>query len=263
MEIIGHTPAQADSNGAGTPNLVVHFADNRTAAHLDVLTKALDDSKRNDAATAVVAVLTPDQLKKSRHVQGVIYSDDESGNWERPLGLRSLRRPATVIVGPKGNVLLQMDGELDREKLTAALRKYLIVRQPVSPRVVPPAIRTEQPPPNFLFEYAPGYQLTLRKLSGKRVVLVFWRSCSQPSIDAVQQLQRPVKGREQAVVLAINDGEDREVAKRVAAEHRILSLVTDPKRGISRAYRVSVWPTIVFIDPLGVTREVRYGGILR
>jgi peroxiredoxin len=63
-------------------------------------------------------------------------------------------------------------------------------------------------------------------------------------------------------VLAINDGEDPAIAKKVAAEHKFSAvLVTDPERAIARAYGVSLWPTIVFLDAFGLVRQVRFGRV--
>ncbi len=36
-------------------------------------------------------------------------------------------------------------------------------------------------------------------------------------------------------------------------------IVPDPQRGISLAYGVNIWPTIVFLDASGLVRKIRYG----
>ena len=61
-------------------------------------------------------------------------------------------------------------------------------------------------------------------------------------------------------MLALNDGDAIESARRVAAENGLEAiLVPDPDRKISLAYNVNIWPTIVSIDALGLVREIRYG----
>src|SRR5688500_19365372 len=57
--------------------------------------------------------------------------------------------------------------------------------------MIPRPLRSTLFPYTTLFrsEHAPGHMLTLRKLSGRPAVLVFWKSGSQPSIDAVRDLQ--------------------------------------------------------------------------
>jgi len=119
------------------------------------------------------------------------------------------------------------------------------------------AARIGHPAPNFLFEYAPGRELPLSKLRGRPALLVFWKSSSPPSIEAVRDLQA---GDANSVVLAINDGESVEVARRTAAKSRFAAtLVPDPKREISTAYGVNLWPTIVAVDAAGLITNVRYG----
>jgi len=262
VEVAGHASARPDGTGGGTPNRIVHFADDKTAGHLEFLLWALRESKREDAATAVLAVLTADQLARARYTQDVIYAEEQGGAWARAFRVKTTRRPVTLIVAPKGGVVWQHEGELDKETLAAALRKLLVKTGPVRLGLLRLNLRIGRPAPNFLFEYAPGRGLTLRKLAGRPVVLVFWRSSSKPSIEAVRDLQKtsPKAGGQRPVVLAINDGEVGELAKRVAAENGFSAIVVpDPQREISAAYGVSIWPTTVFIDASGVVRNIRYG----
>src|SRR4029079_7227945 len=104
--------------------------------------------------------------------------------------------------------------------------------------------------------------LTLRKIAGKPTVMVFWRSGSAASIDAVREWQRNGLrvGKRNSVVLAINDGDSPEMAKRVAAENGLTAtVVPDPDRRISRAYGGIVWPTIVQVDERGLVTTVTQG----
>ncbi len=261
VEVAGHASARADGADGGTPNRIVHFADEKTAGHLEFLTQALRESKREDAATAVVAVLTPDQLAKAHYTESVIYAEEHGGAWARAFGVKTTR-PLTLIVGPKGNIVWQQEGDLDSEKLAAALGKNLASGGPVSPRMLGLSLRIGRPAPNFVFEFAPGRGVTLRKLVGRPVVLVFWKSSSKPSIEAVRDLQQPTgkAGGQGPMVLAINDGEAVELAKRAAAENGLSAIVVaDPQRSISLAYGVTLWPTIVFLDAFGLVRKIRYG----
>ena len=67
-------------------------------------------------------------------------------------------------------------------------------------------------------------------------------------------------GKPEPIVLAINDGEPAELAKRTATENRFsATVVMDAKREISEFYGVNIWPTIVFIDAFGLVRRVQYG----
>jgi peroxiredoxin len=261
VQVAGHTPAQTDQTGRNTPNVIVHFADQKSAGNLDVLTQALRDSERKDAATAVLAVLTPDQLSKTRYTPGIIYGDSQGSAWERVFGVKATQRPVTLIAAPSGKVVWQQEGEVDSKMLSAALRKSLAASAPVTPNMLGLNLRIGRQAPNFLFELAAGHGLTLRKVA-RPVILVFWKSASKPSMEAVRDLQNAtgkVAGQG-PVVLAINDGEAPELAKKVAAENGLsATLVTDPERMISLAYGVNLWPTIVLIDAFGLVRGIRYG----
>ncbi len=93
-------------------------------------------------------------------------------------------------------------------------------------------------------------------------MLVFWKSTSPPSLEALRDLQKAFAsaGSQGPVVLAINDGEASEVAKRVAAENGLSAIVVpDPKQGISSAYGVNIWPTAIFLDEGGLVSNIRYG----
>ncbi len=262
VQVVGHTPVRVDRTGQGAPNLIVHFADGKTSGQLERLTQALRESGRTDTATAVLAVLTPDVLAKTRHMEGVIYAENQDGVWEEMFGVKTAGPPATLVVAPRGDVLWRHQGELDAATLAAALRKSLVAGASVRRDLLGLSLRIGRPAPNFLFELAPGRGLTLRKLVGRAATLVFWKSSSKPSIETVRDLQEPTRkaGGQGPVVLAINDGEAPELAKKAAAENGLSAiLVMDPKREISLVYGVNIWPTIVFLDAFGLVRQIRYG----
>ncbi|HMF40048.1 MAG TPA: TlpA disulfide reductase family protein [Polyangia bacterium] len=262
LEVVGHAPARLNGPGGRVPNRIVHFADDQTAGSLEFLTRAMSESGRTDAPAVVLAVLTSAQLTKSRHVDGVIYAEEADGAWERAFGLKMARRPATVIVAPDGKELWRHEGHLDSASLATRLRRLLVSDRALAPRLSVSNLRIGRLAPNFVFDLAAGPGLTLRKLAGRPVNLVFWNSSSKASIEAVRELQKPARASAgpAPVVLAINDGDAAEVARRVAEEHKLsATIVTDPKREISVAYGASVWPTTVFLDALGLVRNIRYG----
>ncbi len=262
VEVAGHASARPDGAAGGAPNRIVHFADQKTAGSLEFLTQALRESERPDAVTAVVAVLTPDQLAKARYAEGVIYAEEQDDTWARAFGVKTTRRPLTLIVAPSGKIAWQHEGELNSRELAAALQKNLALGGSVRLSMLELSLRIGRPAPNFLFELAPGRGLTLRKLVGRPVVLVFWKSSSKPSLQGARDLQKPAGrvGGQAPVVLATNDGEAPELVQKVAAENGLSAIVVpDPQREISAAYGVSIWPTIVSIDAFGLVREIRYG----
>ncbi len=231
LVVVGHTSAQLGQAGSGSANRLVHFADDTTAGSLEFLTQALAESKRNDAVTAVIAVLTSDQLAKASYAAGVIYAEDRGGAWEAAFGMKTAQRPLTLIVGPRGNILWQKEGTIDSAALATALSQFLVRQSSVRLGVLRSNLRIGQPVPNFLFESAANEQLTLRKLVGRPCALVFWKSSLKPSIDAVRDLQNAAgkSGTSSPVILAINDGETADVAKKAASDNGLtVTLVTDP-----------------------------------
>jgi peroxiredoxin len=251
-----------DLTGKNLPNLLVHFAGDNTFNRLASLTQALQQSKRQDTATAVLAVLTPAQLSKAPYTEGIIYGDDQNGAWGRAFGVKSAQSPATLIVSPKGQILWQQNGDIDPTALAASLQKFLVAGATLQLDVFRTNLRIGRPSPNFVFEFAPGRELTLRKLTGSDVALVFWRSSSQPSIDAVLDLLKAAKGgaAQGPVILAINDGEPADLAANIAAANGFsAALVPDPKREISATYGLRIWPTTVYLDSLGLVRAIQHG----
>ena len=209
---------------------------------------------------AVLTVISPDLLVRSRFAPGIIYVEERDGVWERALGVTTARPPLTLIVEPKGAVAWQHEGPPQRATLVAAFRRYLVAAGSVRLPLLRLTLRIGQPAPDFLFEAAPGRQLTLRKIQGRPVCLVFWNSTSQPSLDAVLQAQSTAQKSGVPIVLAINDGESPEVVKRTAGANGLsVTVVTDPQRRITSAYGVTVWPTVVLIDENGLVRSMRYG----
>jgi peroxiredoxin len=260
--VTGHASVQVDRSGATCPNLVVHFADTASVGSLQVLSKAISHGKHKNAPTAVIAVLTPEQLSKAPYVPGVIYAEDIDDAWQNVLELKSVKRPHTLIVSPRGPVVWQHEGIPDPEKLTAALATHLVKCGSVP--ITFPRLNTRigQPAPNFLFEYAPGRHMPLTKLSGKPAVFVFWKTAVRPSIQAVRDLQDMGSGPSAPMVLAINDGDDPEVARAAAAEGGITAtVVTDSRREIGLAYGVTLWPTIVILSESGIVAGIKLGHV--
>jgi peroxiredoxin len=259
VEVSGHTAVEVDATGTGAPNAIVYFPDGSGTGQIGALMQAITESRRYDAPTAVVVAMSSSQLKSVPYTEGVTYADDDAGRWKRRFGVRDARSPVTLIVNPEGKVVWKHEGEIDRASLTETLRKHLVARAPLKPNMLAANARIGQPPPNFLFDYAQGRQLTLRKLAGRPVVIVFWRSTSEPSIAAVRDAKENLAD-DDTLVLAINDGEKPDAALRGGAQAGLsATVVVDPHREISRAYGVAIWPTTFVIDSDGVLRAIRYG----
>ncbi|MEO5579892.1 MAG: redoxin domain-containing protein, partial [Gemmatimonadaceae bacterium] len=260
VHVTGHTLARKAGSGKATPNLIVHFGNRNTASNLEVLMQALRESGRGDTSTAVLAVLSPADLAEARYTEGVTFAEDTDGAWEQRFGVGITRRPLTLIVPPGGKVAWEHEGEIDSPELAEALRKYLAAGAPVLPTMQPNSVRIGRRPPNFLFEYTPGREVTLRKMVGQAVKLVFWRSSSRQSVEMACGVRPSDDGGAAALVLAINDGDPADRAKAVASEHKLSAiLVADAAREISLAYGVTSWPTTVSIDALGLVTAISNG----
>ncbi len=254
--VTGHAAPQAA--GRAAPNLLVHFADANSAADLKVLTQALHHAKRPDSSTGVIAVVPVGHLEKLHYTPGIIYAENDAA-WERPFGLGNAARPLTVIVDPTGKVVWRHEGAIEKQALSTALKEKLAPTFTGPPKLLRLNATLGQPAPNFLFQYTSGRQLTLSKLKGRTVALVFWRSHSAPSMQAIGAALQAKNGA-QPLVLAINDGETAEHAHRALSQAKLSAIpVADPGRKIASAYGVSAWPTIVSIDASGIISGIQFG----
>jgi peroxiredoxin len=260
FEAVAHvSPWAQEGVGGGTANLVVHFPDERSLRHLEIFPQALAHSGRTDTATAILCVLDSEQSQRVRDDDDLIFADDSEA-WERLLGVRD--RPATVILNPNGETVWRSEGAVEERALAAALRTHLAAGGQFYPQFVESALSIGQLSPNFIVEVAPGERLTLRKLSGRPLALLFWRSSSPPSITALRNLQKAYRQRgvEPPLILAIEDGSDEELARGIAGgDDDPVIVVSDPDRQIARAYGITMWPTIVFLDPDQIVRDIRLG----
>lgn len=222
----------------------------------------MQNVKQLRTAAVGIAVLQPSQLSSAAYTKGILYADDRNGFWTSLFAAQNSRRPHTLIVDPQGNIRWKHEGALTHENLPEALSKHLAPAQYVPLGLATLNVGNGHPAPNFQFEYASGRQLPLSKLKGQPIVLVFWRSTSEPSIQAVLNFQNAASNATQpkTLVLAVNDGESCDIARAAAAESGFTAtLVTDPERQISQAYGVRVWPTIVTLDAAGNVSGIRYG----
>ena len=256
-EIVGHTDAHVDRDGLGTPNLLVRVA-RRGLEGVDALTKALADTRKPGATAAVVVVAPSDVLAKTTLSADVVYSADVDA-WAKRLGSDG-SDVETFIVAPKGKVTWRHRGAIGANDLSAALEKNLVAGQPVNRLLFTSSARHGLPAPNFLFDYAPGKQLSLRKLAGRPTTIVFWTTRSEPSVAAVREEVRRAGEGGGTLVLAVNVGDSREVAVQEAKRHDLrATVVADPSREIARGYGVTVFPTIVSVDASGMVATIRYG----
>jgi peroxiredoxin len=261
IQVVGHFAAQPDTAGRGTPNVVVYFASAKTASLLDVVARVVNSRKNKTAATVVLAVVPSEQISKLPYTPNVVYAEERDGAWARIFHVKNIDEPVTLIVDPEGRVRWQHAGDFNEAAFSTALENNLVTCGLGWSGLLRSSLRVGQPAPNFLFTYAAGKSLTLRKLAGRKVNLVFWRTSSQPSIDAVRDLQQPVTGAgsDAPLVLAINDGDDPKLAQKVFDANKLTAiLVPDPQREISTACGLQVWPTIVAVGSSGLVESIQF-----
>ncbi len=260
LQIVGHTSPWVSRSAAkgGTVNLLVHFPNDKSLVHLDVLNRSLEASGRKDADTAILCVLGAGQIAKVKSNDRLAFADDHQG-WESWLQVRE--RPATILLGPSGKALWRHDGDVSSQDLTEALKKNLSAQSYFTPRLLRLPLKVGLRAPNFVFEYSAGRELTLRKLTGRRVVLLFLKRSSKPSMDTLATLQKAfAQARAQApILLAIDASDSSSRATKAASDHASVVLVPDPNRQISAAYGISVWPTTIVLDAQGTIRDIHYG----
>jgi hypothetical protein len=250
VDVVGHAPATARSEEREAPNLVIHFADEVSGEKLGDMVAALHASKRADAPTALIIVAKPSRMGRLPFSELVTYAEDD-GQMRRHYGV-SPTVTATVVVGPSGNVLWKNEGPIGAGELAAILGKMLVRTRPPKPALLSTTARIDQRTPNFLFQGAPGQPLTLRKIGGRKIVLVFFNRSSEPSVDAVRDAIAGASGK--TLVIAISDGEGSPPGDLSPA-----IVVPDRKREIAKSYGVTMWPTIISIDEAGIIRSIAYG----
>ncbi|HTM23652.1 MAG TPA: redoxin domain-containing protein [Vicinamibacterales bacterium] len=261
LQVTGHTSPwlPLNSASAGAANLLVHFPTDKTLANLDFLPRALVESGRTDTACAIACVLAPGQIARAPATDGLIFADDLAG-WERLVGVKS--RPSTYLIGTSGEVVWHHDGELTAADLAPALKRHLTAGGIFRPRFLETLVRVGQRAPNFILEYSPGRETTLRKVSGRQCVLVFLKASSRPSLETLANLRdvyRPL-GARAPLLLAIDGGADSGAAGVGASgEGPSVIVVSDQDYQISRAYGVEIWPTTVALDAQGIVTDLRYG----
>ncbi len=258
VEVTGRTPAATDIHGTGRPNLLVHFPGGDGANRVDALSAALTASGRDDAATAILVVLNEGEATRSRHVADVIYAENTDAVWSRHFDIASPRGQVTLIVDPQGKVMWKHEGEIDPSGLAETLRKSLVKRSPVKASLIRQPIRIGHYPPNFIFEHAPNQELTLRKLAGRDATLIFvFGSTPEDLADLRAASIQPGKG---GTALVIAAGRNAPQAAAIVKESGLNATgVGDADWKITKAYGISISPTIVTIEAGGAVTSVVYG----
>lgn len=116
--------------------------------------------------------------------------------------------------------------------------------------------------PEFSAQDVTGKSFSLSQMSGKIVVLYFWRnSCCSDRLKLVEPLYRTYKGSDVEVV-AVNAGDAMEkVAAYAKGAGITFTMVSDPNLEIFNRYHVLGFPTIFLIDKHGTVRNKVLGEV--
>jgi peroxiredoxin len=252
---------------------VIHFTDLRSPSPLSVMGEALLRSKHKDSSVPVVLVLPRGSFQQPRSVLAgklgslprelqvaLAVTEDYEGSWTRTFTPND--GSATYLVSGDGELIWKSPGPLDVASFTRAVDEHVTAGARQRLRVVRLNVRPGEPALEVNFGNAQGAVPSLSQLRGRRVLLLFWKSCSTPCLIELRRLQHlPGQTSEDGiVVVAIADGEDAQRTAEIAREHKLaFAMIPDPDRRVSRQYGVNCWPTIVSINENGLVDLVHSG----
>jgi hypothetical protein len=198
LEVVGHYDPWASGlvPPGGPTNLLICFADGPWAEAAKALDKALDATRKPDAAVVVVGVLRAGELGQAAEppLDGdvtLLLTEDSAGSWAAAFGIS--KPPATVLIGPDGDVRWKDEAALDPVKLGKVLDEQLESGGEVSWTPLRLAVAASDPAPDAPLRLGEGRDLALRRLRGRSVVLSFWTSCSEPSVEQLRQLREALE----------------------------------------------------------------------
>jgi peptide/nickel transport system substrate-binding protein len=136
--------------------------------------------------------------------------------------------------------------------LAVAIVAYAVYRFIVLPRTLPsfPA----RPAPSVRLAAMGGGEFSLTRLRGRVVFLDFWASWCEPCREAMPLVERFAAAHPQAVVVAVDAGEDPRLVRSYAQAHGLRNVVFDPQMKAADAFGVEGFPTMIVVDPRGIER---------
>ena len=251
---VGHYSPWASGRAPrdGATTLIVHFPEGPWEETVAALQDALGTRPRGTAL--MVAILFREE-ESSEVAQARIEADaaflvgeDLDNEWAEAFGVH--KRPATVLIDARGRVVWQEEGSLTPSELAGAIQEHAEEGGRVSWQRLRLGVAAGDSPPEFPFRVGHGAELSLRRLRGRRVVLSFWTSWCEPSIEQLREFSRAYEagGGAGPLVLAVGDGESADRAEEMAhAEGLPFPVLPDPERKISRRFGVAAWPSTVWI----------------
>ena len=117
------------------------------------------------------------------------------------------------------------------------------------------------PAPDFSLPSLNGQQIGLQEFSGKPIILNFWATWCAPCKDEMPLLESISKEYgSNLVVIAINEGDNLSAVKEfVENENLDLQILLDEENEVGDLYKLSGYPTSVFIDGKGIIQAIYLG----
>ena len=145
------------------------------------------------------------------------YADNHDQAWNARFSVKPGEGSVTLIAGPGGKVTWRHNGEIDRQALGAALRQNLEGGKPMGVRVLGSGVRVGQPPPTCCSNTHRARHSRCENCPAAPAVLIFWKTRSPESIEAVRDAQSAeTTGVQPPIVIAINDGCAVDAARKAA-----------------------------------------------
>jgi peroxiredoxin len=268
--VAAHVNVAGGEPGRGKTNTLVHFVGRRMERPLETLSRALAQVRHRDLSLQIILVLPAGAFSvrrgeleerlgspSERFGAQLTITEDYVGGWTSAFGAPD--GPSTHVMNARGELAWKHDGPLDAGTVARALDEHAVPAPPFRATPLRLVVEPGAVAPDAAFTDDQGDQVALRRLRGRRVLLVFWQSWSAPCIRELERLQRE-QGRGSAHVLAVNGGEDRAVLAEVRRRHGLtLPLIHDPEQVIATRYGVRCWPTTVSINEEGVVDRVQFG----
>ena len=273
--IVGHTNVRVEPlpPTLAKSSSIIHFTDLQSEPPLSVLGEALLRSRHKDSSVPVVVVLPGGSFQRIRSVLErrlgsfpgelqvpLAVTEDYEESWTR--AFNPTDGSTTYLLSGDGELVWKSHEQLDAAAFASVLDQHVTVGVRRKSRVVRPAVRPGELALDFELEPDQADRLSLFRLRGRRVVLLFWKACSRPCLWELRRLQHMHNhgGRTGTVIVGIADGESAHSTAKIRREHHLgFALIPDPDRRIARQYRVNCWPTIVSINELGLVDLVHSG----
>src|SRR5208337_1982793 len=242
---------------------IIHFVDPRSIQNdLTILRQALVAEK--NVAAFVVLVLPHEHVSKIGAIElpgnyFLGWADDQDGGWRKTFKVN--KAPAIVIMNRSGTEVWREHGPIQPSKLKTALKYNLLPGAILSRQQSQTALNVGSKVPDLPFEYSDKTQMTLSNFRGQPVILIFWASWSEPSLEELEYAQNNLTqfGKD-LVILAVNSVDNREKAQETFKKHRLtLPIIIDKQNQIGQRYGINCWPTIISIDAKGIISNISLG----